>query len=143
MNQAEKFKELRRKSGLSQQAFAEKYGVSWKTVQAWEYGVSSKDWVLRLITKAEASEQVQHEAFFLEEYRDSWGNGSCNPYKTREEAEEACWKKWEAMSDKERGSYLEDDAGRFWVYRAHCTWDEETDGWEPGEPEEEVLNMLG
>ena len=67
---------IRERSGLSRRAFGEKYGINPKTIEAWEYGYGNpQEYVLELLEKAEALEQVQCYAYFFQEYRADWGQG--------------------------------------------------------------------
>ena len=55
---------IRERSGLSRRAFGEKYGINPKTIEAWEYGYGNpKEYVLKLLEKAEALEQAQCYAY--------------------------------------------------------------------------------
>lgn len=52
-------KKIRDKTGLSQKAFAEKYGLSFRTVQQWEQGVSAPPGhVARLLAYAVAMQDL-------------------------------------------------------------------------------------
>ena len=100
-------------------------------------------YVLELLEKAEALEQVRCYAYFFREYRDRWGTGSVETFRSEDDARAYCWKTWEAMNDGDRETYIEDPAGEFQVFGAFCDWDGEQGEWIPDtDTEEEVLNML-
>lgn len=45
-------KQLRKITGLTQEKFAEYYGIPIRTIQEWEYGrVKPKDYVMKLLIK--------------------------------------------------------------------------------------------
>ena len=49
----ERVKELRKKTGLSQTAFGEKYGIPMRTIQNWENGVNDPpDYLIGLLERA-------------------------------------------------------------------------------------------
>lgn len=136
---------IRERSGLSRRAFGEKYGINPKTIEAWEYGYGNpQEYVLELLEKAEALEQVQCYAYFFREYRADWSNGSGKTFRDEDKARAYCWKTWEAMNDGDRETYIEDPAGEFRVFAAFCEWDSELGEWVPdaGGTETEILNML-
>ena len=136
---------IRERSGLSRRAFGEKYGINPKTIEAWEYGYGNpQEYVLELLDKAEALEQVHCYAYFFREYRDRWSNGSGKTFRDEDEARAYCWKTWEAMNDGDRETYIEDPAGEFRVFGSFCEWDGEQGEWVPdaGGTENEILNML-
>ena len=136
---------IRERSGLSRRTFGEKYGINPKTIEAWEYGYGNpQEYVLELLEKAEALEQVQCYAYFFREYRDRWSNGSGKTFRNEDEARVYCWKTWETMNDGDRETYIEDPAGEFRVFAASCEWDSELGEWVPdaGGTETEILNML-
>lgn len=55
-----RIKQLREKTGLSQKAFGDKFGIPLRTVQNWEYGVNDiPDYLLRLIEQEVESKKQQ------------------------------------------------------------------------------------
>lgn len=60
MNAAERVKNIRKQTGASQRAFAERFGIPMRTVQNWEYGVNeAPDYLLDLLEQAI---EAEHES---------------------------------------------------------------------------------
>lgn len=135
---------IRERSGLSRRAFGEKYGINQKTIEAWEYGYGNPpEYVLELLEKEEALEQVRCYAYFFREYRDRWGSGSVKIFRDEDEARVYCLNAWKAMNNGDRETYLEDPAGEFRAFGAFCEWDSELETWVPdADTESEVLDLL-
>lgn len=139
MTNAERVKEMRKKSGLSAQKFGDKYGIPLRTIQEWERGGrTAPDYVIDLLAFAVASEKTVPMMYVFEKYRDKGGIGSIKTFTSRITALEYAQNEWATMNEADQRSYSEDSAGLFRVYLARAEWEEIG---EEFVPEEEVLDI--
>lgn len=116
---------LRKETGLTQQAFADKYNIPMRTLQAWEGGTSSpSDYVIEMIHKIVKSESFTQMAWIRHEYRDAAGHGSTKYYSTKSEAIKAAQEEWEHLSEADQNTYKNDAAGEFCVSMVEMVWDD-------------------
>lgn len=122
----EELKALREKSGLSQQKFADKYGIPFRTFQDWELGNRvPPEYVVEMLAKVVGLDNVNLTGWIFEEYRDKRGAGSRKMFATKEEALKEAKDAWESMTDYDRESYKKDNFAMFYVAEYPLEWDED------------------
>lgn len=122
----EELKALREKSGLSQQKFADKYGIPFRTFQDWELGNRvPPEYVVEMLAKVVGLDNVNLTGWIFEEYRDKRGTGSRKMFATKEEALKEAKDAWESMTDYDRDSYKKDAFAMFYVAEYPLEWDED------------------
>lgn len=125
-------KELRAQTGLSQSRFAERYGIPVKTIQAWEAGrFQPADYIVDMLEKLIAQEDIELKAWVFSEYRDSRGTGSEKLFKDRDEAVKYAEEEWNHLSVRDQESYHIEDGDVFLVAEAPVYWDDVEEKYEP------------
>ena len=128
----EEVRALRKKTGLSQQKFADEYGIPLRTVQDWELGNRiPPDYVVEMLAKVVDLENVQLTGWFFNEYRDKKGIGSNKMFPTKEEALAEAKESWGRLCDADKESYRNDACGEFYVAEFPLVWDEDEMEFQP------------
>lgn len=137
-------KEIREKTGLSQQKFAERYGIPVGTIHHWEAGDrEAPEYVTEMLAEIVALEDVRVTAYMTNMYRDSRGVGSVKFFKTEEEAVKYVTEEWIHLSDRNQKSYKEDAAPEFYAGEVEMVWDDEEMEFMPNGLDVRVIkNML-
>lgn len=118
-------KEIRTSLKMSQQRFADKFGIPKRTLQDWEGGThSAPDYVVDMINKIVQFEKLAPMAYVFHEYRDSWGKGSEIIFNDRIEALNYGREEWDRLTDSDKRSYIEDPCREFSVSIMPMVWDE-------------------
>ena len=119
-------KEIRNKTGLSQQRFAERYGIPIGTLHHWEAGDrEAPEYVMEMLQKIVALDEVRTSAYVVNEYRDSRGVGTVKMFKTEHEAVKYVTEEWDRLSPADKRSYTEDPAAYFYAGEVDVFWDDE------------------
>lgn len=119
-------KEIREMTALSQNRFAEAYGIPIGTLHHWEAGERKPpEYVLELISRIAQLQALNIKAYVFSEYRDSKGVGSHKTFKRMTEAIQYAAQGWDHMSNSDRESYKKDSAPEFFVGEASMVWDED------------------
>lgn len=117
-------RDLRKKTGLSQAKFSDKYGIPRRTLEDWETEKRTPpDYVLDMLTFIVASEGVNHKAWVFYEYRDRAGTGSYELFTDRDAAIAFAKNRWDSMTEYDQKSYLNDPAGEYCVAEMDVEWD--------------------
>lgn len=118
-------KEIRKELNMSQQRFADKFGIPKRTLQDWESGAhNAPDYVVDMINKIVQFETLAPMAWVFYEYRDRWGSGSTEIFTDKEEAVEHAKNEWNHMSAADQQSYIDDPVGEFFVALLPMLWDD-------------------
>lgn len=130
MTTNERIKEIREATGLKMTKFAEKYGIPYRTIQNWEGGVTeAPEYVLDLLAKVVATDQIRPHVWVFREYRDKAGTGREKLFGSSRDAISYASQEWHHMSGADRLSYLHDPAGVFCVGLAEAVWEDVGEEW--------------
>lgn len=115
-------REIRKKTGLSQQKFGDKYGIPLRTVQNWEYGKrEAPEYVLDLLNFKVEAEKIKPMGYVfidMTEEEQTWAI-----FPSEEEAVECAEKKWDEKSQGQRLVYKVDPSAVFSVAFLPLEWD--------------------
>lgn len=121
----EELKALREKSGLSQQKFADKYGIPFRTFQDWELGNRvPPEYVIEMLAKVVGLEDFNLKGYSFNEYSDKGGVGSEQIFKTKAGALKAAQDYWEHLSERDKDDYRQDPGAYFVVEEVSLAWDD-------------------
>lgn len=124
-------KEIREKTGLSQSNFAKKYGIPVRTLQGWEAGRKAPDYILEMIAKNVALDEIELKAWFFSEYRDRAGTGATKMFKDRDEAVRYAEDVWLHLNAHDQESYKTENGDWFMVAELPVVWDDDELDFEP------------
>lgn len=117
-------RDLRKKTGLSQAKFSDKYGIPRRTLEDWETEKRTPpDYVLDMLTFIVASAGVNHKAWVFYEYRDRAVTGSYELFTDRDAAIAYAKKHWDSMTEYDQQSYLSNPVGNYIVAEMDVEWD--------------------
>ena len=119
-------KDIRKKTGLSQEKFAEKFEIPRRTLQSWEMGERGPaQYIVDMLAYIVALEGINLTAYVFSEYRDSFGNGSEKLFASRDEAIRYAKEAWDHLNSHDQDSYKNDPAGSFCATEAvPVIWDD-------------------
>lgn len=125
-DEAMTIKDIRKKTGLSQAKFAEKFEIPKRTIENWETGERvPAQYIVDMLAYIVALEGVKLTAYVFSEYRDSFGTGSEKLFASRDEAIRYAKEEWDHLSIHDQNSYKNDPAGSFCVTEAvPVIWDD-------------------
>lgn len=116
-------KSLRKELGLTQQKFADKFGIPLRTVANWEYVNDPADYMYIMLKKVIGMEKLHLTTFVFIEYRDSAGMGSTKMFPTIDEAIQYAQDAWDNLGKADQNTYINDKAGEFCVAEVPVEWD--------------------
>lgn len=127
-------KELRKKSGLSQAKFSDRYGIPKRTIEDWEAGKRTPpQYVVDMLTYIVAQENVNHKAWCFYSYSEESAAGDYRLFKDRDEAIGYAKGIWASMTPYDRKTATE-----FWVAELPVEWDDDFQCFEPDFSEYDV-----
>lgn len=131
-NTADRVKAIRSKTELSAKAFGELYNIPMRTIQDWEHGKrQAPDYVLDMLAHEVALNDIVPMVYVFYTYRDAKGHGEEFTFTSQEAAITAAQDAWNALTDSDRDTYVDDPAGEFCVALVPAEWDEVNDEYIP------------
>lgn len=129
---AQRMKDIRSKTGLSARAFGELYNIPMRTIQDWEHGKrQAPEYVLDMLAHEVALNDVLPMVYVFYSYRDAKGYGETHIFTSKENAITAAMDAWDALTESDRDTYIDDPAGEFCVTLVPAEWDEVSDEYVP------------
>lgn len=135
-------KGIRKKTGLSQKKFGEKFGIPTRTIESWESGErETSEYVLDLLNKAVEDERLMPVAYVFERYLDKAGHGEIKTFTDPENAMQYAKEEWNHLSDSDKQRFFNDPAPRFDVSFRKMMWDDIAEGWTV-DPDEDPMQIV-